>query len=211
MSSARNSAAGPDGFSVSIIKQIFHCISYPILVIFQQSLHRGMFPTVWKAAYIAPIYKNKGDKCDPSSYRPVSLCSCFEKILEHLVTEQLIAHLTKHFPLHNAQHGFIMGRSTVTNSAACDSLITDCVSLGHPYDIITSTSKRLLTKYRIAASLKHCLAKGLLDQHYSLVCIIFVKQNLVGAHWRQNIRECLCRFRISSRICPWARFTLNRN
>ena len=107
--SARNSAAGPDGFSMSIIKQIFHCISYPLLVIFQQSLHQGVFPTVWKAAYIASIYKNKGDKCDPSSYRPMSLCSCFGKILERLVKEQLIVHLNKHFPLQNAQHGFIMG------------------------------------------------------------------------------------------------------
>ena len=80
VSSARNSAAGPDGFSMSIIKQIFHCISHPLLVIFQHSLHRGVFPTVWKAAYIEPIYKNKGEKCDPSSYRPVSLCSCFGKI-----------------------------------------------------------------------------------------------------------------------------------
>ena len=49
VSSVRNSAAGPDGFSMSIIKQIFHSICYPLLVIFQQSLHRGVFPTVWKA------------------------------------------------------------------------------------------------------------------------------------------------------------------
>jgi hypothetical protein len=52
---SRNSAAGPDGFSMGIIQQIFHCISYSLLIVYQQSLFQGIFPAVWKTAHIVPI------------------------------------------------------------------------------------------------------------------------------------------------------------
>ena len=80
--SCRNTAAGPDGYSMKLIKQIINYISRPLLTIYQNSLNQGKFPSIWKRALIVPIYKGKGEKNDPGSYRPISLCSCFGKLLE---------------------------------------------------------------------------------------------------------------------------------
>ena len=55
-----------------------------ICLIFQASLDQGRIPTVWKQAYISPIFK-KGDRHKPSNYRQVSLTSVCCKILEHIV------------------------------------------------------------------------------------------------------------------------------
>ena len=118
------------------------------------------------------------------------LLTTLVKILERLVKEQLIAHLTKHFPLHNAQHGFIMGRSTVTNSAACDLLIADCVSLGHPYDIITIDLQKAFDKIPHSSIIEALSCRGITGSALAWYAS-FLSNNSAGAHWRQNIREGL--------------------
>ena len=41
------------------------------------------FPSCWKFAYIQPVPK-KGDRCDPSNYRPIPLVSCLSKVFNLL-------------------------------------------------------------------------------------------------------------------------------
>ena len=69
-------AAGPDGIRPRVLKEL-HVSSElaPILtLLFKASLHQQSLPDIWKRANVSPIYK-KGDKTNPSNYRPVSL-SC---------------------------------------------------------------------------------------------------------------------------------------
>ena len=82
LSRCANTAAGPDGFSFALIKRCFSVLLKPILIIFQQSLAQGKFPGMWKEANVMPLYKGKGARDSPSSYRPISLCSCVGKLLE---------------------------------------------------------------------------------------------------------------------------------
>ena len=49
-----NSAAGPDGIAFSMVKKIASYIVYPLLIIFQHSLAQGIFPLLWKRAYVVP-------------------------------------------------------------------------------------------------------------------------------------------------------------
>ena len=76
-----------------------------------------------------PLYKGKGDASHYSSYRPISLCSCLGKILEKVVKKQLVNYLNFNQCLHAAQHGFISGRSTVTNMLACDAIIAESIDI----------------------------------------------------------------------------------
>ena len=69
-SNVPNSATGFDGISGKVLKNIKTSVAYPLWIIFQQSLAQATFPALWKEAIIKPIYKNKGDKTSPSSYRP---------------------------------------------------------------------------------------------------------------------------------------------
>ena len=70
-----------------------------------------MVPSQWKLAHVVPIHK-KGSKEFVDNYRPVSLLCILSKVLERCVFKRLYAHLAP--VLQNVQHGFIKGRSTVT-------------------------------------------------------------------------------------------------
>ena len=63
-------SSGPDNIPPVLIK---NCISYlitPLIYIFNLSLKTGVFPDLWKSAYVIPIFKS-GDKSNVSNYRPI--------------------------------------------------------------------------------------------------------------------------------------------
>ena len=52
--------------------------------VFNLSLHAGILPDDFKFARVTPVFKNKGDTCDPSNYRPISVTSHVSKILQKI-------------------------------------------------------------------------------------------------------------------------------
>ena len=53
---------------------------WPIyLWLFNIILDTGIVPDSWTTGLIKPIYKQTGNKEDPSNYRPVTLVSCIGK------------------------------------------------------------------------------------------------------------------------------------
>ena len=60
-------AAGPDALTSDIIRKIAPLIARPMFIIYQQSAFTYKFPSQWKCARIAPIYKGKGSRDDPNS------------------------------------------------------------------------------------------------------------------------------------------------
>ena len=97
----------------------------------------GIFPKIWKHAIVPPLYKGKGSRSEPGSYRPISLCSCLGKVLERVVHKQLVQFLSDRKLLSQAQHGFIAGRSTVTNMLTFDKYIGGYLMSKHPYNVIS--------------------------------------------------------------------------
>ena len=77
-------AVGPDGIHPIFLKIRAPIISPSLTLIFNKSLKTGIFTDAWKLAFVTPVYK-KGNKEDPSNYRPISLLSCISKILEGFV------------------------------------------------------------------------------------------------------------------------------
>ena len=74
-------------------------------LLFQTSYESGSLPSVWKSAWITPVFK-KGDKCVASNYRPVSLTCVSCKLLEHILCSQIRDYLDEHGILSPYQHGF---------------------------------------------------------------------------------------------------------
>jgi hypothetical protein len=146
LTSCSTSNSSPDGISYNLIKQYCYFIIRPLNIVFQQSLAAGKFPSVWKHATIIPLYKGRGDSSSPSSYRPISMCSCLGKLLEKVVQSQLTKYLQSNDLLSTAQHGFISGRSTVTNILSCDAAIADITLLGHAYDSFSFDFKAAFDK-----------------------------------------------------------------
>ena len=62
-------------------------------------------------AFIIPLYK-KSDKEKPSNYRPISLLPVLSKIMEKIVTNQLIKYLEDNDILSHNQFGFRSGLSS---------------------------------------------------------------------------------------------------
>ena len=56
--------------------------------IYSTSFLTGVFPSVLKTAKVVPVFK-KDSKLDYSNYRPISLLSNIEKILEKLMYKKL--------------------------------------------------------------------------------------------------------------------------
>ena len=85
-------AAGPDGLRPRVLKELSSELAPILTLLFQASLHQQSLPDIWKHANVNPIYK-KGDKTNPSNYRPVSLTCISCKLLEHIICSNLMQHL----------------------------------------------------------------------------------------------------------------------
>ena len=98
-------ASGPDGIPSRLLKELHEEFAPVITEIFSQSLEKGSLPEDWLTASITAIFK-KGNKCDPTNYRPVSLTSVTCKLMEHLLFRHIMTHLENHNILSHFQHGF---------------------------------------------------------------------------------------------------------
>ena len=107
-----NKAVGPDLVHNRILKAACPIIIKPLTKLFNKSLTEGLFPEVWKTAYVTPIYK-KGEKSLCKNYRPISLLSCVGKLLEKCVQKHLLIFLEDQNVITVSQSGFTRGDSTI--------------------------------------------------------------------------------------------------
>ena len=105
---------GPDGLHPMLLRMTAASIAEPLSLIFQRSFATGLVPSDWKVADIVPIFK-KGARDDPANYRPVSLTSVPCKVMESLIKDGLKVFLEKKGTITSYQHGFMQGRSCLTN------------------------------------------------------------------------------------------------
>ena len=75
-----NKASGIDGISATILKYYGDHIVLPTTSIIDNSIAKGIFPTVLKEAYVLPLRKG-AEKEDPNNYRPISILPTISKIL----------------------------------------------------------------------------------------------------------------------------------
>ena len=105
-------SSGVENIPTSVFKKFSNTLSAPLTKLFNRSLSESEFPTMLKKALVTPLYKGKGKKCDPNSYRPISILPTTSKIFEQLVYTHLINFLDEHNLLCENQHGFRKNRST---------------------------------------------------------------------------------------------------
>ena len=110
-------APGPDEVHPQVLQELGHSIAYPLSLLYCRSMDSGKLPAIWKQGMVVPIYK-KGDKLNTKNYRPVSLTSVPCKVLELIIRDELMEHLTSHGLLSHDQHGFCPRRSCNTQLLA---------------------------------------------------------------------------------------------
>jgi hypothetical protein len=70
---------GYDEISTKLLEVSASYICSPLTYICNKFISTGIFPERLKYSIIKPLYK-KGDKADPSNYRPLSLLTSFSKV-----------------------------------------------------------------------------------------------------------------------------------
>ena len=125
---------GVDNVHPHVLKNCAHSLKVPLEILFKKSLATGEVPSLWKKANITPLHKS-GSKNIMSNYRPVSLTSIVCKIMEGLVKDNIMAHLTKHKLITKNQHGFVKNKNCTTNLLESMDFITHLISQGIPVDI----------------------------------------------------------------------------
>ena len=107
-----NKSAGADNFSPRLIMKCSTFITKPLCIIYNHALESASYPTALKLAKVLALHK-KNCKLLPENYRPISLLSCFDKILGKIIYKRLMSFIEKHKILYLNQYGFRKKHSTI--------------------------------------------------------------------------------------------------
>ena len=107
-----NKACGPHSIPTDILHTIKMIIVDPLTDIINLSFANGKYIDVLKISKVLPLYKDKGSSLDCSNYRPISLLSNINKIIEKLIHKRLYNFLSIHNCIYELQFGFRKNHST---------------------------------------------------------------------------------------------------
>ena len=106
-----NKASGLNSIPYRILLPLKNEISKQLADLFNLSFMTGVSPSVLKTAKVVPVFK-KYSKLNYSNYRPISLLSNIENILEKLMHKRLYAVLDYNNIIYDLQFGFRQQYST---------------------------------------------------------------------------------------------------
>ena len=107
-----NKALGPYSTPTDVFHLIKLNVAEPLTEIINLSFEEGVYIDNLKIAKVVSIFKEKGCNLDCANYRPISLLSNINKIIEKLMHERLYSFLEKHKCIYELQFGFRSKHST---------------------------------------------------------------------------------------------------
>ena len=96
---------GINSIPIKILKLAKEQIAEHLCFIYNLSFTTGIFPDSLKIAKVTPVYK-KGSKLECANYRPITLLSNLDKIIEKLMHKRLMGFLNDQKVLYKKQFGF---------------------------------------------------------------------------------------------------------
>ena len=124
-----NKSQGPDSFHPKLIKETQNVICKPLTTIYQKSFNEAKIQQIWKCANDTAIFKN-GNRSKPTNYIPISLTSVPGKIMDRIIRDKLVDHMNRNNLFCIEQHGFIKGKSCVTQLLEFMEVITEAIDQG---------------------------------------------------------------------------------
>lgn len=106
----RKTAAGPDAVLPAFLPYGGHTLWAALAAVYNYSWRHAAVPLAWREANVAALYKGKGQRSEPLSYRPISVTSGIARTFEHLIHDRLAQRVAG--TLAPSQFGFRAGRAT---------------------------------------------------------------------------------------------------
>ena len=163
---------GPDGLHPRILGEVADQLASPLSILYRKSLDEGILPESWREGHVIPIHK-KGSRNQASNYRPVSLTSIVVKVLESVIRDAIVEHMTTNHQFAEEQHGFVPGRSCMTQLITVIEEWSQSLQSNEPVDVIyldfrkafdSVPHRRLVKKldfYGIHGKIKHWIEEYL--------------------------------------------------
>lgn len=106
-----NKSAGYDNLRAKDIKCITQEITPVLTHLTNQCIAYSSYPDKLKIGLIRPIHK-KGNYSDTNNYRPITILSSLDKIIEKYLGNQINGFLSRNGIIHERQFGFQKGKNT---------------------------------------------------------------------------------------------------
>lgn len=125
---------GPDNINPKLLLSLTENDNFisAVTILFKKCYESGCIPLQWKTANVLALHK-KGSKTAASNYRPISLtciiCKSYEQIIRTHIFQHVLSEISK------KQHGFLPGRSCLSNLLESIDLINDLIAEGEYVDI----------------------------------------------------------------------------
>ena len=100
-----NKSTGPNSLPTKILKLLKNKISTHLKDLFNLFFSSGVFPSILKVAKVIPVHK-KESKMFCSNYRPISLLTNIDKIIEKIVYNRIYKFLDKNNIIYSLQFDF---------------------------------------------------------------------------------------------------------
>ncbi|KAK4829737.1 hypothetical protein QYF61_006446 [Mycteria americana] len=163
---------GPDEIHPRVLKELAEVLTKPLSIIYQQSWLTGEVPADWRLA--------NGREEDLGNYRPVSLTSVPGKLMEQIILSAITRHVEDNQGIKPSQHGFMKGRSYLTNLISFYNKVTHLLGEGKAVDVVCLDFSKAFDTVSHSILLEKLAAHGLDGR-----MLLWVKNWLDG--WAQRV------------------------
>ena len=141
----------------------------PLEILYNLSISTGTVPDRFKIARVLAVYK-KESHMNLSNYRPISLLSVFNRILERLIYRRLINYTDKNNLLYNRQFGFRAKHSTFLAILSITDKIQKAIE-DNVYTLVEffETSAKLLT---LSITKSYCVSLNTMELEVLLLVLV---------------------------------------
>lgn len=124
---------GPDGMPSFLIKDCCAVLCGPLSRLFNSAIRDGIFPQVWKVGKVCPVFKS-GSRDMVENYRPVTVLSVVSRVFEKVLYNKIFDNIKE--TISDKQHGFMRGRSTITNLTCLTQFVSETLDDAGQVDVI---------------------------------------------------------------------------
>ena len=130
-----NKSQGPDEVHGKLVIELKEEIVPALVSLFSASVETGVVPQDFRDAIVVPLHK-KGSRDKAENYRPISLTSIIGKIFESIIKDGIVVFLEENKLIRDSQHGFLSGRSCLTNLLDFMEEVTRELDNGNCVDVV---------------------------------------------------------------------------